>query len=60
MQLGENHGPDAPRMFDNGAQESFEKYGGNVEHLAKNRSVAKLVFSQQYRDSKYGASISIP
>lgn len=34
-QLGENHGPGAPRMFDNGAQEYFEKYGGDVEHLAK-------------------------
>ncbi|KAF5314384.1 hypothetical protein D9619_011793 [Psilocybe cf. subviscida] len=33
--LGENHGPAAPRMFDNGAQEYFMKYGGNVEHLAK-------------------------
>jgi sterol carrier protein 2 len=33
--LGENHGPDAPRMFDNGAQEYFTKYGGGVEHLAK-------------------------
>ncbi|PPQ90269.1 hypothetical protein CVT25_013094 [Psilocybe cyanescens] len=34
-ELGENHGPGAPRMFDNGAQEYFEKYGGGVEHLAK-------------------------
>ncbi|KAF8966905.1 sterol carrier protein 2 [Flammula alnicola] len=33
--LGENHGPGAPRMFDNGAQEYFMKYGGGVEHLAK-------------------------
>lgn len=33
--LGENHGPGAPRMFDNGAQEYFQKYGGSVEHLAK-------------------------
>jgi sterol carrier protein 2 len=33
--LGENHGPQAPRMFDNGAQEYFIKYGGGVEHLAK-------------------------
>jgi len=33
--LGENHGPNAPRMFDNGAQEYFSKYGGGVEHLAK-------------------------
>ncbi|KAH9476997.1 Non-specific lipid-transfer protein [Psilocybe cubensis] len=34
-ELGENHGPGAPRMFDNGAQEYFDKYGGGVEHLAK-------------------------
>ncbi|KIM41726.1 hypothetical protein M413DRAFT_444971 [Hebeloma cylindrosporum] len=33
--LGENHGPGAPREFDNGAQEYFTKYGGGVEHLAK-------------------------
>lgn len=33
--LGENHGPGAPRMFSNGAQEYFVKYGGGVEHLAK-------------------------
>ena len=33
--LGENHGPGAPRLFDNGAQEYFSKYGGGVEHLAK-------------------------
>lgn len=33
--LGENHGPGAPRIFDNGAQEYFSKYGGGVEHLAK-------------------------
>ena len=33
--LGGNHGPGAPRWFDNGAQEYFSKYGGGVEHLAK-------------------------
>lgn len=33
--LGENYGPSAPRMFGNGAQEYFEKYGGGIEHLAK-------------------------
>jgi len=33
--LGENHGPGAPRMFSNGAQEYFVKYGGGMEHLAK-------------------------
>ncbi|KAG6854252.1 hypothetical protein C0991_008945 [Blastosporella zonata] len=35
QELGENHGPGAPRMFSNGAQEYFAKYGGNIEHLAK-------------------------
>lgn len=33
--LGENHGPGAPRMFDNGAQEYFVKYGGDEKTLAK-------------------------
>ncbi|KAF8876500.1 thiolase-like protein [Infundibulicybe gibba] len=33
--LGENHGPGAPRMFSNGAQEYFDKYGAGIEHLAK-------------------------
>ncbi|KAG6839355.1 hypothetical protein H0H87_001029, partial [Tephrocybe sp. NHM501043] len=33
--LGENHGPLPPRVFGNGAQEYFAKYGGNIEHLAK-------------------------
>jgi sterol carrier protein 2 len=33
--LGENHGPGAPRMFGNGAQEYFAKFGGGIEHLAK-------------------------
>lgn len=32
--LGENHGPGAPRMFDNGVQEYFIKYGGTQAHLA--------------------------
>ena len=35
MTAGENFGPGAPRMFANGAQEYFEKYGANIEHLAK-------------------------
>jgi sterol carrier protein 2 len=38
--LGENHGPSAPRMFSNGAQEYFVKYGGGIEHLAKIGRVA--------------------
>jgi len=33
--LGQNHGPGAPRMFANAAQEYFDKYGGSIEHLAK-------------------------
>lgn len=33
--LGLNHGPGAPRMFADGAQEYFQKYGGNVGHLAQ-------------------------
>ncbi|KAF9014893.1 thiolase-like protein [Cyathus striatus] len=34
-EFGLNHGPGAPRLFSNGAQEYFMKYGGNIEHLAK-------------------------
>lgn len=30
-----NHGPMAPRMFANGAQEYFNKYGGTIDHLAE-------------------------
>lgn len=33
-EFGDNHGPGAPRMFDNGAVEYFAKYGGGVDHLA--------------------------
>ncbi|KAJ3574981.1 hypothetical protein NP233_g1404 [Leucocoprinus birnbaumii] len=33
-EFGQNHGPGAPRMFDNGAKEYFAKYGGGVDHLA--------------------------
>jgi hypothetical protein len=29
-----NHGPMAPRMFANAAQEYFDKYGASIEHLA--------------------------
>ncbi len=29
-----NHGPMAPRMFSNAAQEYFDKFGANVGHLA--------------------------
>ncbi|TFK22039.1 sterol carrier protein 2 [Coprinopsis marcescibilis] len=33
--IGANHGPNAPRLFDNGAREYFAKHGGGIEHLAK-------------------------
>ncbi|KAL1745882.1 thiolase-like protein [Schizophyllum fasciatum] len=33
--LGANHGPPAPREFDNAAREYFAKYGGDKTHLAK-------------------------
>lgn len=33
--LGENHGPGAPRMFADGAEEYFQKYGGGINHLAQ-------------------------
>ncbi|KAI0051577.1 thiolase-like protein [Auriscalpium vulgare] len=33
--MGENHGPGAPRKFCNGAQEYFQRYGGDATHLAK-------------------------
>lgn len=33
--LGENHGPGAPRLFANGAEEYFQKYGGGIQHLAQ-------------------------
>ncbi|KAI0056781.1 thiolase-like protein [Artomyces pyxidatus] len=35
QRLGENHGPGAPRLFGNGAQEYFNRYGADVSHLAK-------------------------
>ncbi|GBE78493.1 thiolase-like protein [Sparassis latifolia] len=35
LSSGANFGPDAPRMFANGAQEYFDKYGGTIEHLAQ-------------------------
>ncbi|OJT14337.1 Non-specific lipid-transfer protein [Trametes pubescens] len=35
MSAGQNHGPGAPRMFANGAQEYFDKYGANIRHLAQ-------------------------
>ncbi|KAI0771012.1 thiolase-like protein [Trametes elegans] len=35
LSTGKNHGPNAPRLFGNGAQEYFDKYGGNIKHLAQ-------------------------
>lgn len=35
LSVGENFGPGAPRMFANGSQEYFDKFGGNVNHLAQ-------------------------
>lgn len=35
LSAGENHGPGAPRMFANGAQEYFDKFGGSIDHLAR-------------------------
>lgn len=35
LSAGENHGPGAPRMFANGGQEYFDKFGANVNHLAQ-------------------------
>ncbi|KAF7798614.1 hypothetical protein EIP86_009836 [Pleurotus ostreatoroseus] len=35
LSTGKNHGPGAPRMFDNAAQEYFDKYGAKLEHLAQ-------------------------
>ncbi|KAI0762598.1 thiolase-like protein [Fomes fomentarius] len=35
LSVGENFGPSAPRMFANGSQEYFDKFGGNVNHLAQ-------------------------
>ncbi|KAI0757395.1 thiolase-like protein [Daedaleopsis nitida] len=35
LSTGENHGPGAPRMFGNGAQEYCDKYGATVNHLAQ-------------------------
>ncbi|KZT42760.1 thiolase-like protein [Sistotremastrum suecicum HHB10207 ss-3] len=33
--IGKNYGPPNPRMFGNGAQEYFNKYGGDIETLAE-------------------------
>ncbi|KAH9846608.1 thiolase-like protein [Lenzites betulinus] len=35
LSAGKNHGPGAPRMFANGGQEYFDKYGANIKHLAQ-------------------------
>lgn len=33
--VGENFGPDPPRMFADAAQEYMDRYGAEVRHLAK-------------------------
>ncbi|KAF8472418.1 thiolase-like protein [Gautieria morchelliformis] len=52
--LGQNHGPSPPRLFSNGAQEYFDKYGANVNHLAqiaaKNHRHSKANPYSQFRD----------
>ena len=35
LSTGGNFGPFAPRMFANGVQEYFDRFGGNIEHLAQ-------------------------
>lgn len=35
LSSGKNFGPWAPRMFANGAQEYFDKYGADITHLAQ-------------------------
>jgi sterol carrier protein 2 len=40
--MAKNYGPTAPRMFANGAQEYFNKYGATVDHLAE--IGAKIVY----------------
>jgi sterol carrier protein 2 len=42
LSTGVNFGPNAPRMFSNGAQEYFDKYGGNIDHLAEIGAHKKL------------------
>jgi len=38
-----NYGPMAPRMFANGAQEYFDKYGATIEHLAEIGNMSSCV-----------------
>ncbi|OCH86680.1 thiolase-like protein [Obba rivulosa] len=35
LSTGPNSGPGAPRMFGDGGQEYFDKYGANINHLAQ-------------------------
>ena len=42
LSAGSNFGPGAPRMFSNGAQEYFDKYGANIDHLAQIGEQLKL------------------
>lgn len=54
--LGENHGPGAPRMFDNGAREYFAKYGGGIEHLAKIGMLTLQLCTLHFEHSRTTAS----
>jgi len=49
-----NYGPMAPRMFANGAQEYFDKYGATIDHLAeiaaKNHKHSKNNEYSQFRN----------
>jgi sterol carrier protein 2 len=59
--LGENNGPHAPRMFDNGAQEYFMKYGGDMVHLAKiGMLYAEFSYFTELKIIKPPKTISIP
>jgi len=53
-QQGTNVGPSAPRMFSNGVQEYFDKYGATKEHLAmiaaKNHAHSVSNPYSQFRD----------
>ena len=40
LSTGQNHGPGAPRMFSNGGQEYFDKFGGDINHLAQIGEIA--------------------
>jgi len=43
---GKNYGPHNPRLFSNGAQEYFDRYGGDITHLAKIGECGRTRFAQ--------------